>query len=275
MSRVNSNAEFLKQSLATNYYACLSLPPCQVEEHEHTRNSTTPAHKPNPCHQAHNNIVKKQDRIANMRDSAPTSRRYVIGEDDNLLQRGMENGPIPSMVVDSGCTLGVGTSDNPCRQTGWASKKKFILPGGKIVNATKIAEYPFKVRAPAQGLHITPGITKNSLLSTSKFADANYITIFDKEAVNIYDANETTITITRGTILRGLKCPMTGMWCIPLFDLVRNNNTDTVIVNCTPLGFLPARPPPANAIHNMYELKMQPELVRYYHAAAGFPTKPT
>ncbi len=54
-SRVNSNAEFLKQSLATNYYACLSPPPCQVEEHEHTRNSTTPAHKPNPLHQAHNN----------------------------------------------------------------------------------------------------------------------------------------------------------------------------------------------------------------------------
>ena len=52
-SRVNSNADFLKQSLATNYYACLSLPPCQVEEHEHTRNSTTPAHKPNPLHHAH------------------------------------------------------------------------------------------------------------------------------------------------------------------------------------------------------------------------------
>ncbi len=85
----------------------------------------------------------------------------------------MENGTIPSTVVDSGCTLGVGTLDNPCRQTGRASKKKFVLSGGKIVNATEIAEYPFKVRAPAQELHITPGITKNSLLSTSKFTDAN------------------------------------------------------------------------------------------------------
>ena len=44
----------------------------------------------------------------------------------------------------------------------------------------EIPEYPFKVRAPAQELHITLGVTKNSLLSTSKFADANYITIFDK-----------------------------------------------------------------------------------------------
>ncbi len=104
-----------------------------------------------------------------------------------------------------------------------------------------------------------------------EFADANYITIFDKEAVNIYDANDTAITLTRGAILRGFKCPMTGMWRIPLVDLVRNNNTDTVIVNYPPSEFLPARPSPADAIHNVYELKTQPELVRYYHAEAGFP----
>ncbi len=188
-----------------------------------------------------------------MRDSAPTSQRYVIGEDDNLLWHGMENDTIPSMVVDSGCTSGVGTSDDPCRRTGRASKKKFVLPGGEIVNATEIAEYSFKVRAPAQELHITPGVTKNSLLSTGKFADANYITIFDKEAVNKYDTNDTTITITRGAILCGFKCPMTGMWHIPLIDLVRSNNTDTVIVNCPPSEFLPARPSPAVAINNVYE----------------------
>ncbi len=104
-SRVKSNVELFKreQSLASNYYACLSPPPCQGEEHEHTHNITTPAHKPSPCHQAHHNTVKKQDRITNMRDSAPTSRQYVIVEDDDLLWRGMENGTIPSTVVDSGC----------------------------------------------------------------------------------------------------------------------------------------------------------------------------
>jgi hypothetical protein len=52
----------------------------------------------------------------------------------------MENGTIPSTVVDSGCTAGVGTLDDPCRRTGRASKKKFVLPGNEIVNATKIAE---------------------------------------------------------------------------------------------------------------------------------------
>jgi hypothetical protein len=48
-----------------------------------------------------------------------------------------------------------------------------------------------------QELHIRPGITQNLLLSTGKFAAANYITIFDKEEVNIYDAKDTIIAVTR------------------------------------------------------------------------------
>ncbi len=42
-----------------------------------------------------------------------------------------------------------------------------------------------------------------------------------------------------------------------------------------PTEFLPDRPPANEAVHNVYELKTQPELIRYLHAAAGFPTKPT
>ncbi|MFN9961271.1 MAG: hypothetical protein ACK55I_49990, partial [bacterium] len=63
---------------------------------------------------------------------------------------------------------------DPCHRTGRTSNKEFILPGGEIMTATEIAEYPFQVRDPAKQLHITPGITTNSLLSTSKFAAANY-----------------------------------------------------------------------------------------------------
>ncbi len=140
-------------------------------------------------------------------DIAPTPWQYVIANNDDLLRQGMEDGSIPSTVVDSGCTSGVSTTDNPCWLTSRTSTKQFILSGGKIVKATEIAEYPFKVRSPAQELHITPGITENSLLSTSKFAAANYITIFDKEEVNIYDANNTIIAVTRGAILRGLNAP--------------------------------------------------------------------
>ncbi len=33
--------------------------------------------------------------------------------------------------------------------------------------------------------------------------------------------------------------------------------------------------PPVNHIHNVYDLKVHSELIRYYHAVAGFITKPT
>jgi hypothetical protein len=94
-----------------------------------------------------------------------------------------------------------------------------------------VAEYPFKMREPTQELHITPGITKNLLLSTSKFAAANYITIFDKDEVNMYDANDTIITVSRETILREWMDTKSNLWRIPLVEVVRNNNMDTIIVN--------------------------------------------
>jgi hypothetical protein len=117
-------------------------------------------------------------------------------------------------------------------------------------------------------------------MSTNQFAIAGYITVFDKEEVNVYDFNDVRITVTRGAILRGWRCPSTGLWRIPLCPTIRQDNVEnvnkqTLLVRQPPSELLPNRPPPADAVANVFELKTQPELVRYYHAAAGFPTKPT
>ena len=45
-------------------------------------------------------------------------------------------------------------------------------------------------------LPLVPGIERDSLLSIPKFAVANYVAIFDKDKVNIYDANKTTIGVS-------------------------------------------------------------------------------
>jgi len=113
------------------------------------------------------------------------------------------DGTIPSTIADSGATSGVGTAEDPSHRTGEPSDKRFTLPSGAVIQATEIAEYHFDVRAPAKELHITPGVSQHLLLSTGKYADANYITVFDKDTVNIYDANDTIITVTKDTILRG------------------------------------------------------------------------
>jgi hypothetical protein len=120
-----------------------------------------------------------------------------------------------------------------------------------------------------------PASPRVCCLAQETFAAINYITIFNKEEVNIYNANNTVIAVTRGAILRGWWDAATKLWHIPLVKVVRNNNINTVVVNWPPTKFLPECPPPTDAIHNVYELKTQPELVRYYHAAVRFPTKLT
>jgi len=126
-------------------------------------------------------------------------RKYILGVDDEELRRGIMDGTIPSTIADSGATSGVGTEDDPSHCTGEPSDERFTLPSGAVIKATET----FDIRAPAKELHLTPGVSQHSLLSTGKYADANYITVFDKDTVNIYDANDTTITVTKDAILRG------------------------------------------------------------------------
>jgi hypothetical protein len=83
------------------------------------------------------------------------------------------------------------------------------------------------------------------------------------------------LKVSRAAILRGWLDKKANLWWIPLVPIVLNNNTETVPINKPPTEFLPNRPPPIEAIHNVNKLKTQPELVQYLHALAGFPTKPT
>ena len=197
----------------------------------------------------------------------------------NELKQGVLDGTIPSAIADSGATSSVGTKKDRKRNvfvaTGRQSDKAFRMPNGEVEEASDMDELQHDVRHPAKDVHIVPGIERDSLLSIAKFADANYVAIFDKDELNIYDANKTKVTVSRGAILRGWRCTETNLWRVPLIPHVVNNNTDTILCDRPPTEFLPQRPPPTDAVFNVYELKTQPELVRYHHAAAGFPTKPT
>jgi hypothetical protein len=165
---------------------------CQVKEHKPTGTpSSQPTSRrleatPRTCKKAHH-----------------PKQHYIIDVNDKELKEGIAQGLIPTTVANSTATSGVGTIHDSCQCIGKPSHKQFILPDGTVIPATEIAENLFEVRKLAKILHITPGVSQNSLLSTVKFADANYITIFDKDTVNIYNANDTTITVTKGAILWG------------------------------------------------------------------------
>ena len=55
----------------------------------------------------------------------------------------------------------------------------------------------------------------------------------------------------------------------------QNQNVETILTVVSPIEILAEQAPPTDHILSVYELKTQTELVRYYHAAAGFPTQPT
>jgi hypothetical protein len=48
----------------------------------------------------------------------------------------------------------------------------------------------------AGDIHITPGVNETLLISTIKFAEAGYVTIFDRNEVNIYNQHDTVITVS-------------------------------------------------------------------------------
>ncbi len=86
------------------------------------------------------------------------------------------------------------------------------MPNGEVEEVSNMDELQQDVGHPAKDVHIVPGIKRDSLLSIPMFANANYVAIFDKDVVNIYDANKTSIVVSRGAILRGWRCKQTKLW---------------------------------------------------------------
>jgi hypothetical protein len=114
---------------------------------------------------------------------------------------------------------------------------------------------------PTRKIIHLPTIATNSLLSTEKFATVGYITVFDSKEVNIYNASNTEVIVTREAILRGWFDKTANFWRIPLLSLAQNINTNTVLVKKPPTEFLPDHLSPTKAVHNVDKLKMQPKLV--------------
>ena len=85
---------------------------------------------------------------------------------------------------------------------------------------------------------MVPGLSDTSLISMGKLADAGYVSIFDKDEVNIYDANNTEIKVPQSAILKGWRSEHTGLWRILLKKNVDEKtggkNSETVLVDKPP-----------------------------------------
>ena len=142
---------------------------------------------------------------------------------------------------------------------------------------------------------MVPYLSGASLLSTSKLADARYVTVYDGDDIKFYDGRTAKIKVSKAAVLQGWRCPHERLWQIPLTSDVKNINTDTLLLDiphgCDTLNSFYSippvsamrrhidamrdRPPLAEAINHFYELPSVYPAIRYLHAAAGFPTKST
>jgi hypothetical protein len=132
-------------------------------------------------------------------------------------------------------------------------------------------------------------------MSTSKFVDAGYTVVYDDKEVNYYEKATTKIIVSEEAVLRGWRCPRDKLWRVPLTPDVRNQKTDTIVLD-HPLGHASLNSMYEVAsttitrqhiaaisllahrreyLHNVYELPSIEPTIRYLHAAAGYPVKAT
>eukprot|EP00804_Cyclotella_cryptica_P002887 CCRYP_009399-RA/>CCRYP_009399-RA protein AED:0.22 eAED:0.24 QI:0/0/0/1/1/1/2/0/735 len=206
------------------------------------------------------------------------------------VQHGKADDTIPSAISDTGATSTAGALHDPFHSTTAPSTKVFLLPTGDTAHTTHISQLLLNVRAPANQVDIVPNLTQ-TLLSGSKFADAGYTAIYDKDEVNFYNSDKIHINAT--SILQGYRCKHTGLWRVPLRQITRNVNNDTLILD-SPCGtkllntkyvvpsiaavqnhLKSSREREQHTILNVNELPSIEQTIRYLHTAAGFPTKTT
>jgi len=217
---------------------------------------------------------------AHNNESVSNSEEAPIEVSNNVLsQEIVDDWYNNSMVVDSGSTSHISTKKDAHHfiPTGESSDKVFRVANGNEQPATEKRLLPFNLPPEAKEVHVSPGIVNASLLSTGVLANANYTTILGPGKVEIYDTNKTKITTSMGPILSGWQCPITKLHRIPLVPrhLITDMDTQTILCDRPATEFIPNRPSPLEACNNVYEFRTKPELCRFYHATAGFPTQAT
>jgi hypothetical protein len=211
------------------------------------------------------------------------------------LRDGVLNGMIPLAVSNTGATSHALLPLAPLIPTGIWSKVVFHLPNKIKAAASTVNKLLHNVLEPTQSANIVPTLANNSLMSTSKFADAVNTIVYDNKEVNYYKKATTKIIVLVDAVIRGWQCPHKKLWHVSLVSNVSNLNTDMILLD-HPLGYssLSAMYEVANMtlthqdtdaisalaycweyLHNVYKLLSLAPTACYLHAVTRFPPKST
>jgi len=162
------------------------------------------------------------ESIAKMHESANEAQAKRKGGLDDVKEAEL-SGRAPSAAYDTAATSSYGVHTDPFIRTGRKSDKIFRGAMGHTSAADDIRLLEHDMRDGAREVHMVPGLSDTPPISAGKLVDEWYVSIFDKDEVNVYDANSTEITVSWSARLKGWRSEHTGLCRIPLRNNVDEN----------------------------------------------------
>lgn len=189
-------------------------------------------------------------RMARRREHQATQRA-----DNKAIQQAIQQA-----MIDSGATSHFVKSESNFKQSGPADAI-IVAANGAPMQATKVVELPIPgLSRQATQAMVVPALNQPALLSVRQLADHGYTTVFHphKQGVTVHDVDSFKLATSEPALLQGWR-EEGGLWTVPL-------SSDTAIRPSLDVK---------EAAMNVYELPSTKEVVRFLHAALGFPTKAT
>ena len=139
------------------------------------------------------------------------------------------------------------------------SNRRVVTAGGQILQASNTALLPTtKLSAGAREAHVLEGLQPKALLSVKTLADNGYTTIFHPhdKGVTVHGVDDLELTFKNPALLQGWR-KGGGLWTVPIVD----EPTSSPRIDGDDVAL------------NVHDLPSTKEVVRFLHAALGFPTK--
>ena len=171
-----------------------------------------------------------------------------------------ENKATEEALLDSGATSSFVQSEQDVQLTGKSDKMVRAADGGLMPARSTGLLALTKLRKGAREALVVPGLKPKALLSVSPLANNGYTTIFHphKQGVTVHDADSFSLTLKSPPVLQGCRNEA-GLWTVPITD-------EATISHSLHID---------EAALSVYDLPSTKEVVRFLHAALGFPTKAT
>jgi len=164
---------------------------------------------------------------------------------------------IQTAMLDSGASRHFVKTTSGLTRTG-SSIHPVVIADGSIIHTTDEVQLPLhQLRDGARQTFVLPNLRKQALMSVKSLADNGYTTIFHPfdQGVTVHDNDDFKLTLSKPAILQGWQ--------------------DAGGLSTVPLVSEPKSLEAAKSAMTVYELPSNQEVVRFLHAALGFPTKAT